>query len=319
MNFYFAPMEGLTGYIYRNAHNTFFNSKINKYFAPFIQANQSESFKARELNDLLPEHNEGISVVPQILTNRAKDFIHTSKKLKALGYKEINLNLGCPSKTVVTKNRGSGFLEKTKELDEFLEEIFTSFISEISIKTRIGIENEEEFYELLDIYNKYPIKELIIHPRLQQDFYQNKPNLAIFEYALNNSTNPVCYNGDICKVKDYCDLQQRFHNLDTIMIGRGLLANPALVHEITANNRLDKNVLKQFHDKIYFDYQEILSGDRNVLFKMKELWFYMITIFTDNEKYTKKIKKSQKLSDYEDAVSRLFQEQELKNEWVSKD
>jgi tRNA-dihydrouridine synthase len=183
MNFYFAPMEGLTGYIYRNAHNTFFNSKINKYFAPFIQANQSESFKARELNDLLPEHNEGISVVPQILTNRAKDFIHTSKKLKALGYKEINLNLGCPSKTVVTKNRGSGFLEKTKELDEFLEEIFTSFISEISIKTRIGIENEEEFYELLDIYNKYPIKELIIHPRLQQDFYQNKPNLAIFEYA----------------------------------------------------------------------------------------------------------------------------------------
>ena len=137
MNFYFAPMEGLTGYIYRNAHNAFFNN-IDKYFSPFIVANQSESFKTRELNDILPENNQGIVLIPQLLTNNAKDFIHTSKKIKRLGYNEINLNLGCPSGTVVSKNRGSGFLSKREELDVFLEEIFSQAITKISVKTRIG-------------------------------------------------------------------------------------------------------------------------------------------------------------------------------------
>lgn len=310
MNFYFAPMEGLTGYIYRNAHNAFFNN-IDKYFSPFIVANQSNSFKTRELNDILPENNQGLILIPQLLTNNAKDFVHTSKKIKQLGYNEINLNLGCPSGTVVSKNRGSGFLSKTKELDEFLEEIFSHAITKISIKTRIGKDQPEEFYNLIEIFNKYSIEELIIHPRIQKDFYKNKPNLKIFRDALTLSKNPVCYNGDIFTVKDYKEFSVDFHSVGTLMIGRGLLANPGMISDIKNNTKLEKELLKEFHDKIYEDYKRILFGDRNVLFKMKELWFYIIPMFSDNAKYAKKIRKSERLYDYDAAVLSLFREQDI--------
>ncbi|MFA6941799.1 MAG: tRNA-dihydrouridine synthase family protein [Clostridiaceae bacterium] len=310
MNYYFAPMEGLTGYIYRNAHKAFFNN-IDKYFSPFIVANQSERFKTKELNDVLPENNQGIVLIPQILTNNAKDFIHTSKKLKFLGYNEINLNLGCPSGTVVSKNRGSGFLAKREELDAFLDEIFSESITSISVKTRIGKDRCEEFYDLIEIFNKYPIKELIIHPRIQKDFYKNKPNMKIFNDALVLSKNPVCYNGDIFTLKDYKGFSTDFPGVDSLMIGRGLIANPGMVSLIESNIKLNKNSLKDFHDKIYEDYKRVLFGDRNVLCKMKELWLYMIPMFTDNAKYAKKIKKANRLSDYEEAVSSLFREQDV--------
>lgn len=303
-------MEGLTGYVYRNAHNSFFN-RIGKYFSPFIVANQSDSFKTRELKDILHENNQGLVLIPQLLTNNAKDFIHTSNKIKKLGYNEINLNLGCPSGTVVSKNKGSGFLSKTEELNVFFEEVFSKATTKISVKTRIGKDNPEEFYNLIEIFNKYPIEELIIHPRTQKDFYNNKPNLKIFKDALSLSKNPVCYNGDIRTVKNYSEFLRDFPNVETVMIGRGLLANPGFISEIQSNTKLDKKILKDFHDKIYEDYKKILFGDRNVLFKMKELWFYIMPIFSDNTKYAKKIRKSERLYDYDEAVLSLFKEQDI--------
>ncbi|MDD3172542.1 MAG: tRNA-dihydrouridine synthase family protein [Herbinix sp.] len=310
MNFYFAPMEGLTGYIYRNAHNAFFNN-IDKYFSPFIVANQSGNFRSRDLNDILPENNQGLVVIPQLLTNNSVDFINSSKKIKQLGYNEINLNLGCPSGTVVSKNKGSGFLSKKEELDTFLDEIFSEAVTKISIKTRIGKDEPEEFYDLIEIFNKYPIEELIIHPRIQKDFYKNKPNLVIFKDALSLSKNRVCYNGDIFTVKDYAKFRADFPDVDTLMLGRGVLANPGLIGGLTNNIKLDKELLKEFHDKIYEDYKKILFGDRNILFRMKELWFYMIFVFSDNAKYAKKIKKSEHCCDYEKAVASLFREQDI--------
>jgi tRNA-dihydrouridine synthase len=303
-------MEGVTGYIYRNAHNTFFKH-IDKYFSPFIVANQSGNFKNRDLNDILPENNQGLVLVPQLLTNNAQDFIQSSKRIKQLGYQEINLNLGCPSGTVVSKSKGSGFLAKREELDAFLYEIFSASVTKISVKTRIGKDQPEEFYELIEIFNKYPIAELIIHPRIQKDFYKNTPNLVIFKDALKLSKNPVCYNGDIFTVKDYEKFSADFPNVGTIMLGRGLIANPGLAGDITNNVKLDKRILKDFHDMIYEDYKKILYGDRNTLFKMKEMWFYMYPMFSDSAKYAKKIKKSERFSDYEEAVSSLFREQNI--------
>lgn len=310
MKFYFAPMEGLTGYIYRNAHHTFFNN-VDKYFSPFIVPQQNESFKTRDLKDISPENNQGLVLIPQLLTNNAKDFIHTSKKLKLLGYDEINLNLGCPSGTVVSKNKGSGFLSKKEELNLFLEEIFSQSVTKISVKTRIGKDQPDEFYDLIEIFNKYPMEELIIHPRIQKDFYKNKPNLKVFKDALNVSKNPVCYNGDIFTIKEYKEFSADFPSVDTLMLGRGLLANPGLISDITNNIKIDKKLLKEFHDKVYEDYQGVLFGDKNVLYKMKELWFYLIQVFSDNAKYAKKIRKSERLYDYDEAVSSLFREQDL--------
>lgn len=308
MKYYFAPLEGISGYIYRNAYEKFFPNNIDKYFTPFIVPNQSKSLKTKEFRDVLPENNNGLNIVPQILTNDSKGFIETCKKLKQLGYDEVNLNLGCPSGTVVSKFRGSGFLAKREELDNFLDEIFKIQDMKISIKTRLGVDSADEFYEIMKIYNKYPMEELIIHPRTRQDFYGNKPNMKMFKDALKSSKNTICYNGDIFSVKDYEKFIEECPSVDRIMIGRGSLANPGLINEIKGKGVVDKNILKEFHDEVCMGYKEILSGDINVLFRMKELWSYMIGMFEDSEKVAKKIKKERMLSEYNVIISRLFAE-----------
>lgn len=310
MKYYLAPMEGITGFIYRNSYEKFFGG-IDKYFAPFVVPNSSKSLKTKELRDVLPENNKGINLVPQILTNDSEGFILTAKKLKDLGYNEINLNLGCPSGTVVGKKRGAGFLAHREELDKFLEEIFKIDHMKISIKTRLGMDKPEEFYELIKIYNKYSMEELIIHPRTRQDFYGNKPNLEVFKDAISLSKNTVCYNGDIFTLEDHNKLVEEFKEVDKIMLGRGILANPALMNEILNNEFMDKNVLKEFHDEIFSKYREVFNEDRNAMFRMKELWGYMIYMFSNNKKYAKKIKKAQKVVDYNQAVTSLFLEQDI--------
>ena len=297
MKYYLAPMEGITGHIYRNAYEKYFHN-IDKYFTPFIVPNESLSLKTKELRDMLPENNEGLNIVPQILTNNAEGFVLTANKLKQLGYEEINLNLGCPAGTVVSKKRGSGFLAYPEELDRFLDEIYKINDMKISIKTRLGKERADEFYKLIEIYNKYPLEELIIHPRTREDFYGNTPNLEIFKESLKLSKHSICYNGDIFTVDNYNKIVKEFPQVDKIMIGRGILANPGLIDEIKENKFITKEILKQFHDEIFEN-------------RMKELWGYMSHIFTNNKKYYKKIKKAQKAIDYKVAVNSLFAEQEI--------
>ena len=305
MKYYFAPLEGVTGYIYRNAYHNLFG-QIDKYFTPFVSPTSNEGFTTRELNDILPAHNEGLPIIPQILTNNAEYFIRTVNALKDFGYDEINLNLGCPSGTVVAKHKGSGFLSEREDLDRFLDEIFSKSNAKISIKTRIGKDDPNEFYELIKIFNKYPLEELIVHPRIQKDFYKNKPNREIFKEALSSSENPVCYNGDIFNVSQYKELISECPNLECIMLGRGIIANPGLIGEIKNNKAADKATLKAFHDAVYTGYKEILSGDKNVLFKMKEFWFYMIHMFAERDKYAKKIRKANRANEYEAVVSMMF-------------
>lgn len=310
MKFYLAPMEGITGFIYRNTYEKVFHN-IDKYFTPFVVPNRSKSFKTKELRDVLPDNNKGLYIVPQILTNDAQGFIRTARKLQQLGYNEINLNLGCPSGTVVSKGRGSGFLAFRDELDKFLEEIYTIDDMKISVKTRIGKDNPEEFYELIKIYNKYPMEELIIHPRTQKDGYRNIPNMEIFKVAIEQSKNPICYNGDIFTEVGFNKLSKTIPTVDTFMVGRGLLANPGLISEIKNNGVIEKALIKGFHDEILEEYYNLFKDETITLFRMKELWNYMIYIFSDNKKYLKGIKKAQKLKDYKQVVENLFDEQEI--------
>ena len=310
MKYYLAPMEGITGFIYRNSYEKFFGG-IDKYFAPFVVPNSSKSLKTKELRDVLPENNKGINLVPQILTNDSEGFILTAKKLKDLGYNEINLNLGCPSGTVVSKFKGSGFLAKREELDMFLEEIFSRANCKISLKTRIGKDSPNEFYELIKIFNKYPLEELIIHPRIRQDFYKNTPNMEVFKDAIKLSKNPLVYNGDIFSVEDFKKFKSECPSIDTVMLGRGLMANPGLIGEIKEKSIVQKDTLWAFHDEIYARYKEVLSGDKNALYKMKEFWFYMIHSFEDSEKYAKRIRKSKSAAEYEGIIVSLFNELDI--------
>ena len=305
MKYYYAPMEGITGYIQRGASHALF-PQIDKYFTAFIAPNQKGKFSSKEKNDFRPEHNQGLTLIPQILTNSAEDFLLTAKKLTEYGHREVNLNLGCPSRTVVSKYRGSGFLAKPAELDRFLEEIFSGTDVEISIKTRIGRDDVEEWPVLMEIYNRYPLKELIIHPRTQQDYYKNAPHMDVFRDALRESRCPVCYNGDLFTLEDFQKFREDFPEVEAVMLGRGLLANPGLVRMIEGGPMPDKEEILAYHNMIYEGYREVMYGDRNVLFKMKELWIYMIRIFADSKKYAKKIRKAEKLAVYESVIRELF-------------
>ena len=310
MNLYFAPLEGIGGYIYRNAQADYFE-KADKYYSPFLAPNQNRSISPKEYKDIAPEHNEDITLVPQIMANNAEIFLKAAQELEQLGYKEINLNLGCPSRTVVTKYRGAGFLAKPDALEQFLEEVYSKLNIRLSLKTRLGMEDEEEFEHLLDIYNKFPVSELIIHPRVQTDYYKNTPRMESFLNALEKSKNPVVYNGDIFNKEKYQQVMKQM-DVSGVMLGRGVLANPALFGEIRGTEKLSKERLWEFHERLLADYTQEMSGERNVLFKMKELWFYLAGSFTNTEKYEKKIRKAQHLSDYRLVVKQLFFEQELR-------
>lgn len=309
VQFYMAPMEGLTGYVFRNAYHKNFGD-VDKYFTPFI-TNRKMNYK--EINDTAPEHNRGMHVVPQVLTNRAEDFCEIAKELEQLGYGTVNLNLGCPSGTVAAKNRGAGFLALPEELDSFLEEIVAKSPIKISIKTRIGVESPQEWSRLLAIYEKYPLEELIIHPRVQKEFYKGTPHREAFGEAARCSRHRLCYNGDIHSKEAYENFWQWMQmDLECIMLGRGILMNPGLIGEIKEGTELTKEKLKKFHDDVLEGYLAVMSGDRNTLFKMKELWFYLGNRFTNPDKYLKKIKKVQNVAEYKSIVSNLFYEQELK-------
>lgn len=305
MKYYLAPLESVTTYVFRNAYHKYF-LPLDKYFTPFIVPHPNKRFNTREKKELSTEHNRGLYVVPQLLTNKAEDFITTAKEIGDMGYREINLNLGCPSGTVVAKGKGSGFLAYPEELDRFLDEIYSKLDMNISIKTRIGKSSPDEFYRLIEIYNKYPVEELIIHPRLQTDFYKNKPNWEVFRDAVKMSRHSLCYNGDIYTAEDFQKFHQAFPEVEKVMCGRGVVANPSLFLTVETGQEADVTTLKKFHDDVYAAYREISSGERNVLFKMKELWSYMSTSFENAEKYMKKIKKSEKLFTYENAVADVF-------------
>ena len=317
MNFYFAPLEGVTGFTYRNAFADLFGG-VDKYYAPFISPCVNDRLKGKEIRDILPENNsEKVNLVPQILTNRADYFIKATKQIMTMGYtKEFNINIGCPSGTVVAKNKGAGFLRDTDAMDSFFEEIFSwrdSLIDgpEFSVKTRIGVNDAYEFAEIMEVYNRYPISELTIHPRTRKQMYRDTPNMEAFDYAVKVSKNPLCYNGDINSKEDYERISQQY-NIDSVMIGRGLIANPQLVNEIKGGEKLTKDMLKTYHDRLYDDFEVIMKADKHLLFKMKEFWNYVSWNFEDEHKCAKLVRKAQNLYKYNQAVDEIFSTINLK-------
>ena len=299
---YLAPMEGLTGYVYRNAHRACFG-EMDGYFTPFLA---SKKLSSKEKREVLPENNLNMNVIPQILTNRTDEFISIAKQLKDRGYASVNLNLGCPSGTVTAKNRGAGFLKVKDELEEFLKIIFEECPLKISIKTRIGAYHDEEFSELIEIYNKFPMEELIVHPRLMTDFYEGSPKYEIFEKAIWGFKGPLCYNGDVNSLEDYEKIQQLFPTVDRIMLGRGLLMNPALPRIINGGKEATIEELKQFHELLYKGYKEEIKDERNTLFKLKALWVYFGKLFEADASVMKGIRKAESYLEYEIAVRNIM-------------
>ena len=300
-----APLEGVTGYVFRNLHHAQFPG-VDRYYAPFLTPRSQKSLKQRERNDVHPDHNRGLTLIPQILTDDAERFLSAAEALGELGYEEVNLNLGCPSGTVVAKGRGSGFLARQPELERFFETVFERCTLKVSVKTRLGMDYEEEWSELLPIFNRYPIAELIVHPRLRRDYYKGPVRLDLFAQAVKESRIPLVYNGDLFTVEDVRAFLERFPGQNRLMFGRGLVSNPALVRELRGGEALQKEELMVFHDALLSAYAEYLSGERPLLFKMKEMWAFWLPLFPEAGKSGKLLRKCRTLSDYRTAAAGVF-------------
>lgn len=310
MQIYFAPMEGTTGYIYRSLHHRHFGG-VDKYFIPFLSPTKERVFSKREKREILPENNLGVHAVPQLLTCKAEDFLWAADELFDMGYEEVNLNLGCPSGTVTAKGKGAGFLAAPEELKRFLDAVYSRAKGPVSIKTRLGMNDPEEFDRLLEIYNGYPVYELTIHPRVRREFYKGNVHLDVFGRALRGSKDPVCYNGDIAVVEDYRRFSVAFPEVDRVMIGRGLVADPALAEKLRGDRSVDKERLQSFHDALYESYCTAFESRKNAMMRMKEYWFYHILLFADSKKHGKKIKKAADPKGFEAVTASVFRELEL--------
>lgn len=306
MKIYPAPMEGVTGYVFRQVYREMFGG-VDGYFTPFLTPAEKRVLRGKERREIDPEFNPVDMTVPQILTDDPDKFLKMCLLLTDLGYTEVNLNAGCPSQTVTGKNRGSGMLKDPAALDRFFDRLFTEkehYPEEpvrslrISVKTRLGMEDPEEFRGILPIYNRYPLCEVIIHPRVKKEFYNGTPHMDAFEEAFYNSLHPVCYNGDIWTLEDYERLTERFPTLDRIMIGRGLVADPSLVRRIRGGDPMTIPEYREFSDRLLDGYIESMQNETNAMMRMKEAWLYMGRQFNVTERELKKIYKAKNKAEY---------------------
>lgn len=307
MRYYFAPMEGLTDSIYRQAHHKYFGG-VDRYYMPFLSPTVHRCLTHKEDRELPIASIADFAAVPQILTKVPEDFLWAAQVCADRGYEEVNLNVGCPSGTVVSKGKGSGMLRELHALDAFLEEVFAASVLPISVKTRLGLEEAEEFPEILAIFNRYPIKELTVHPRVRKQFYDGKVNMDMFRFAYENSTNPLCYNGDLCSTADISKLSKDFPGIPAVMIGRGLVADPGMLC-----GGAKAETLHAFHTELLQRYTEAFGGARNAMFRLKENWHYLYPRFEGSEKLWKKLRKTTDLQEFVAVTDEIFTTLPLKN------
>ena len=315
MNYYFAPMDGITDFLYRQIVWRHF-PYADKLYAPFIQPNEKPVIVPKEYKEICPENNKGIPTVPQILTRDTEGFIRLGEILEDMGYDEINLNLGCPAKLIVAKGKGSGMLSDLYYLEEFLDIIFThSWKAKITVKTRLGLTDNSEFAELLKVYSKFPIYELTIHPRFKSDYYSGTPRLDEFSklssmisdgkcFGLHNTL--ICYNGDINASDDRDRVVDEFPFISSVMCGRGALANPALFRELKGGQKLTKDEFISFHNDVYDTYKETVAKERYFLHRMQEMWTFWNQYFKFDQELVTTLRRVSNIAEYLEAINNLI-------------
>ena len=300
MRYYFAPMEGLTDSIYRRLHHKYFGG-IDRYYMPFISPTIHRTLTHKEDRELPMADSVDFCAIPQILTKIPEDFLWAAQVCADRGYTEVNLNVGCPSGTVVSKGKGSGMLRSPAELDAFLEAIFKDSPLPISVKTRLGLENPEDFVPLLEVFNRYPIKELTVHPRVRKDFYKEPVREEWFRYAYENSKNPLCYNGNIM-TKDQADaVSAQYSGVDAVMIGRALIADPGMLCGGTT-----AEALEGFLGELTEEYIREFGSARNAMFRLKENWGFLRHRFENSDKLWKQLRKTTDIHEYNAITAQIL-------------
>lgn len=302
MRYYFAPLEGITDSIYRRLHHKYFPG-IDRYFMPFLSPTIHRNLTHREDRELPLADSVDFAAVPQVLTKVPEDFLWAAQVCQDRGYTEVNLNVGCPSGTVVSKGKGAGMLRSPDELDQFLDGIFPDCPIEISVKTRLGLENPEEFPALLEVFNRYPIKELTVHPRVRKDFYKEPIRENWFRYAYENSKNPLCYNGNLCKREQIEAISAQYPKVDSVMLGRALIGDPGML----SPEGTTAAALMAFHEELTEEYIAAFGSARNAMFRLKENWHFLHLRFDGSEKLWKKLRKTTDVAEFKSITREIFQ------------
>ena len=308
MNYYVAPMEGLTDRVWRQAHQKWFGwaGAPAKYYAPFLSPPENRVLIKKKMAELAPESNPGAPVVPQLLAKDGALAAWMVGQLRQLGYTEVNLNFGCPSGTVTAKGKGSGMLRDLDKLDAFLAALFAEAEGPLTVKTRLGVEKPEEFAAVLEVYNRYPIAELTIHPRVMRQQYRGIADREAFAKALPECRMPVCYNGDLTTVEQLRALEAEFPAVQSLMVGRGIIADPALFRQALGGPAATKEELRGYLDDLYQGYTALFGSAGCAISRMKGHWFYLIHCFAGAEKLEKQLKKLREPWEYEVVVNQIF-------------
>lgn len=305
MQIYFAPLQGITDAPFRQIHAAHF-SGICKYFTPFISPTQNYNLTNHEIAEVDPWKNRGFHLVPQIIASRPELFLWAASQLADMGYTEVNLNMGCPSGTVTAKGKGAGLLTSLTGLERFLDEVYARTPIRVSIKTRLGWQNPDEFPDLLTRLNTYPVSELIIHARTRVQFYKGQTAPEAVLSLLPSCKMPVVYNGDLF-TPEQCQAFAKAHpEIQTVMIGRGLTANPALARTVLENVPLQPGEMRTYHDALYDAYRQLFPPNA-VLGRMRELGKHLACCFENATKLLKKIRKASSLPAYENYTAELFE------------
>ncbi len=303
---HFAPIQGITDYFFRSAFAHFFDG-VDCFYTPYLRLTKGQEIKSSQYKDVLPENNNELPIIPQIMTNNHSDFLFLAETLHNLGYSTINWNLGCPYPMVTKRNLGAGMLDKPQFISDLLTEVFDELQPKLSIKIRSGLLAENEILNLLPLLNNFAISDLIIHPRIAKLLYKGNANVEIFKQSIPISKHNLTYNGDIKTLSDFQDKQAQLPSTQSWMLGRGLIANPFLAEQIKSNSLLtDRNkmsIFTEFHDSLWEHYSQAYYGNTQILNKMRGLWEYFSFSFSNSHKVYKRIKKAKTVEAYQQAVS----------------
>lgn len=297
-----APMQGLTEVLFRRVYEECFPGAIPLAVAPFIALTRNLRFSTEnaQIRDVLPENNVGsIPVIPQILGKEPEEFVLLANHLYALGYDEVNWNMGCPMRAITAKHRGCGLMPHPDEVRAILDSIMPRLQGRMSVKVRLGLKEKEDIFRMVPVLNDYPLTSVTVHPRLGRQQYTGVPDLETFGEVLPLLKAPVIYNGDLCTPDDIRRIRTRFPQVTDIMVGRGILYNPTLPLDLTSDTSLTthhSSLTKHFIRRLMEEIQSTLPTDESKIRKKKEYWSLLWRSLPLSEMQARQVLRAQELT-----------------------
>ena len=298
MKIYSAPLQGYTEAVWRNLHSSVFGG-VDTYYTPFLRYERNE-IRSKDIRDVEQKNNTVSSLVPQIIASSPEEMQPLLQLIRAEGYDRVDINMGCSFILQAKRKRGAGILPYPDMVSALMQEVSKNKDIKFSVKMRLGWESKDEWRELMPILNDAPLCSVTMHPRLGVEQYKKSVDVDAFAEFYNECKHPLIYNGDILTLSNIKQIKERFPDLEGVMLGRGLLANPALAVEYKEEreftNQEKATLIRAMHDKMYEELSPRLLGNTQFLSKMKPYWEYLLPDMLKKEK--KAILKSSTIEKY---------------------